>query len=112
MSDPAPYWMLIAVLFANLPLEQALAHRLYRAALDLERHQGDVEKLTGDLAMGQVRRLGKTMVLGSICGPAFEAEVDTPSGSGKVRFLLTQQALASEGIETSDGTASSPPLPN
>jgi hypothetical protein len=108
MTDPAPYWTLIAVLFANLPLEQALAHRLYRAAIDLERRQADFEKLSGDLAMGQVRRLGKTMVLGSICGPAFEAELDTPSGSGKVRFLLTQQALASEGIEDSSSAGPRP----
>jgi hypothetical protein len=103
MTEPAPYWTLIAVLFANLPLAEALAQRLYRAAVDLERRQAGSEQLSGDLAMGQVRRLGKTMVLGSISGPAFEADLDTPHGSGKVRFLVTQQALDLEGIGGSDG---------
>jgi hypothetical protein len=90
--------MLIAVLFSTLALPEALSIRLYRAALSLEAEGRGVEKLSGDLAMGEVRRLGKTMALGSLAGPAFEAELETPSGSGRVRFLVTEQALRHEGI--------------
>jgi len=98
VADTPPYWMLIAVLFSTMPLAEALSMRLYRAALALEREGRGVEKLSGDLALGEVRRLGKTMALGSLVGPAFEAELDTPAGNGKVRFIVTEQALRHEGI--------------
>jgi hypothetical protein len=52
-----------------------------------------VQKITGDLASGEVRRLGKTMLIGAIGGPAFEARLDTPRGSGQVRFVLTPGGL-------------------
>lgn len=97
--DPNAYWLLIAVLQSTLPLEPALAMRLYGAAIDLHRREAGVAKLTGDLALGEVRRLGKSLVLGSIAGPGFEATVDTPKGSGTVRFILTRHALESEGLE-------------
>lgn len=86
------------MLFSSMALSDALAHRLYRAAIALETEQRGVEKLSGDLALGEVRRLGKTLALGSLTGPAFDAELDTPSGSGRVRFLVTEQALRHEGI--------------
>jgi hypothetical protein len=96
--DPVSYWLLIAVLQSSVPLEQALAMRLYRAAVELHRRGEDVEKIAGDLAQGEVRRLGKHLLLGTISGPGFEAVVDTPRGSGAVRFILTQQGLEHEGL--------------
>lgn len=96
MADPVPYWLLIAVLQSSLPLEPALAMRLYHAALELHRGDGGMTRLTGDLAMGEVRRLGRTLVLGSIVGPGFEAQLDTPKGSSTVRFILTRQGLGEE----------------
>jgi hypothetical protein len=88
-----PYWLLIAVLQSSMPLDDALAMRLYRAAFGLHERQDDREKLSGDLASGEVRRLRKDLLIGSICGPGFEAELDTPRGSGTVRFILTRQGL-------------------
>jgi hypothetical protein len=96
--------MLIAVLFSSAPLSEALAIRLYRAALGLERSGGGVEKLSGDLALGEVRRLGKHLTLGALVGPAFEAVLETPTGANTVRFILTDRALAEE-----DGDAGAPP---
>jgi len=99
MADPpVPYWLLIAVLQSTVPLLPALAMRLYRAAIEL--HQGDenVAKLTGELAMGEVRRLRKVLAIGSITGPGFEADVDTPQGSGQVRFVVTREGLSREGL--------------
>jgi hypothetical protein len=92
-----PYWLLIAVLQSSVPLDDALAMRLYRAAFDLHTREGSREKLTGDLATGEVRRLRKDMLIGSIAGPGFEAELDTPRGSGRVRFILTRQGLEQAG---------------
>lgn len=97
MADPNSYWLLIAVLQSTLPLEQAVALRLYHAALELEAEAGSVHKLSGDLAQGQVRRLGKTMLIGAIAGPAFEAELDTPRGSGLVRFVVTPEGMERAG---------------
>jgi hypothetical protein len=91
MADP--YWLLIAVLQSTVPLEGPLAMRLYHAAMELQREEGDRSSLTGDLAMGEVRRLGRDLLIGSIGGPGFEAELDTPRGSGRVRFILTRQGL-------------------
>jgi hypothetical protein len=119
MAEPLPYWRLIAVLFSSLPLSPPLAMRLYRAAVELHETHEEVARLTGELAMGEVRRLEGTQVLGSVTGPGFEAEVDTPEGSGRVRFIVTPQGLESDE-ERDDPTAGFPfttrrpsgPLPN
>lgn len=84
------------MLFSTLPLSEPLAVRLYRAAIGLEKSGRGIEKLTGDLALGEVRRLGKHLALGAIAGPAFEAQLDTPTGTNTVRFLLTDRALAED----------------
>jgi len=85
--------MLIAILFSSFPLPDALSVRLYQAAVDLHERQEGKATLTGDLASGEVRRLGKDLLLGTLGGPGFEAELDTPRGSGRVQFLLTRQGL-------------------
>lgn len=91
--DPPPYWLLIAVLSSSVPLSHEQALRLYQAALRLHRQDQKVEKLQGDLLSGRVVALGKDMLLGSVAGPAFEAEISTERGEGRVRFLLTRQGL-------------------
>lgn len=88
-----PYWMLISVLFSTQPLTPALAMTLHQAALDLYKREGSVGQVAGDLISGKVTNLKKDVVLGSISGPAFEAEIETERGSGMVRFLLTRQGL-------------------
>jgi hypothetical protein len=93
MAAPGNDWLLIAVLQSTVPLEQAVALRLYHAARTLHAESGSVQKIQGDLMTGQVRRLGKTMLIGAIGGPAFEAELDTPRGSGMVRFVLTPEGI-------------------
>jgi hypothetical protein len=94
---PPPYWLLIAVLYSTFPLSDALAMRLYRAALDLHARDQDATRLAGDLASGEVRQLRKTLVLGSLAGPGFEAALDTPRGSGTVRFVVTRRGLEADG---------------
>lgn len=98
-SDPAAYWLLIAVLFSTVPLSPEQAQRLYQAALRLHREGGSVERLQGDLLTGRVARLGKDLAMGSITGPAFEAQIATERGEGVVRFLLTRQGLGEEEDE-------------
>ncbi len=93
MAHKGNGWLLIAVLQSTVPLEQAVALRLYHAAVSLHAEQGSIEKIQGDLASGQVRRLGKDMLIGAIGGPAFEAEIDTPRGSGLVRFVITPAGM-------------------
>ncbi len=92
-AETIPYWLLISVLFSTLPLTEALALRLHRAALDLYRRDDGVAKLQGDLAQGEVRNLKKDLLLGTLGGPGFEAHVDTERGAGVVRFLLTRQGI-------------------
>lgn len=92
----APYWLLIAVLASTRPLGQALSMRLYHAALELHKSGRGSTKLSGDLATGEVRSLGKSLGMGSIGGPGFEAELETPEGRLGVKFLLTRQALDAE----------------
>jgi hypothetical protein len=80
---------------SSRPLGDALAMRLYHAALGLHRRGEGLERLSGDLATGEVRSLGRSVAVGSIGGPGFEAELETPEGKLSVRFLLTRQALDS-----------------
>lgn len=67
--------------------------RLYQAAYRLHHRQESVELLQGDLLSGKVIRLTKDLALGSVTGPAFEAEISTAQGEGRVHFLLTRQGL-------------------
>src|SRR4051812_22606669 len=97
MSEPLPYWMLVSVLFSSQPLTPALAMTLHQAAFELFRTNGSVAPVAGDLISGKVRNLRKDVLLGTIGGPAFEAEVETERGSGVVRFLLTRQGLEALG---------------
>lgn len=94
MSDSPPYWQLISVLFSSQPLTPSLAMTLHQAAYDLYARDGAVGEVAGDLLSGKVRNLKKDVLLGTIGGPAFEAEIETERGAGVVRFLLTREGLA------------------
>lgn len=92
-EQPPPTWLLISVLFSSLPLTPALAATLHQTAYDLYRRDAGAMSVAGDMVSGRVRNLRKDMLLGTIGGPAFEAELETERGPGKVRFLLTRQGL-------------------
>ncbi len=92
-ETPPPYWVLISVLFSSLPLTPSLAMSLHQAAYDLHQKDESWAQVIGDLANGKVQNLHKVMALGAISGPAFEAELETERGKGKVRFLLTREGL-------------------
>lgn len=91
-------WTLISVLFSNVPLEPVLAATLHETALELYRTDGAVQQVAGDALSGRVVNLRKTLQLGAISGPAFEATLETARGSGKVRYLLTTQGLELAGL--------------
>ncbi len=92
-EQPPPAWLLISVLFSSLPLTAALAATLHQAAYDLYTRDAGAAPVAGDLVSGRVRNLRRDMLLGTIAGPAFEAELETERGPGKVRFLLTRQGI-------------------
>ena len=97
MADPPP-WTLISVLLSTIPLEASLAATLHQAALDLYRRDAGVGQVAGEVITGRVVNLKKTLQLGAISGPAFEAKLETARGSGTVRYLLTTQGLELEGL--------------
>ncbi|PTL81955.1 hypothetical protein [Vitiosangium sp. GDMCC 1.1324] len=101
-----PYWVLISVLFSSQPLSPTLAMTLHQAAFDLYRRGESVQPVAGDLLTGKVHNLRKDVQMGSISGPAFEAEIETERGSGVVRFLLTRQ-----GLEMMQAQPPEPPPP-
>jgi len=105
-DSPPPYWLLIAVLSSSLPLRPEVSLRLYQAAFRLHRSGENIERLQGDLLQGKVVRLHKDLAIGSVVGPAFEAEISTESGEGVVHFLLTRQ-----GLELGEEEATSRPEP-
>ncbi len=84
--------------------------RLYQSACRLHREGEKSEKIQGDLLSGKVVRLNKNMLLGTITGPAFEAEISTERGEGIVRFLLTRQGLGEPDEDGKEATAA-PLLP-
>jgi hypothetical protein len=97
VADPQA-WTLISILLSTIPLEASLAATLHEAALDLYRRDAGVGQVGGDLVTGRVVNLKKTLQLGAITGPAFEAKLETARGSGTVRYLLTSQGLEREGL--------------
>lgn len=98
MAEKPQPWTLISVLLSTIPLEPALAATLHQAALDLYRRDEGVGQVAGELVNGRVLNLKRTLQLGAISGPAFEAKLDTARGSGTVRYLLTRQGLDLEGV--------------
>ncbi len=92
-NESPPYWALIAALFSSVPLTESLAMALYHAGCDLHRGNAGAGEVVGDFASGRVRSLQKHVVLGTFCGPAFEARIDTERGAGVVRFLITREGL-------------------
>jgi hypothetical protein len=92
-AEQTPGWTLISVLFSSVPLSASLAATLHQAAVELYRTDGPVSEVAGDLVSGRVVNLKKTLQLGGITGPAFEARLETERGSGTVRYLLTRQGL-------------------
>ncbi len=97
--ESPPYWILLSILFSDVQLTSALAMTLHQAALDLYRTGDGIRNVSGDLVSGRVRSLGKSMTLGAIAGPAFEADLETARGKGRVSFLLTRQGLELLGQE-------------
>jgi hypothetical protein len=98
-ATPVSRWTLISVLFSSVPLSSALAATLHEAALELYRRDEPTTPVAGELVTGRVVNLRRTMQLGAISGPAFEAKLETERGSGTVRYLLTSQGLESMGVE-------------
>lgn len=98
MSAEPDRWTLISVLFSTIPLSSGLAATLHQVALDLYRDDRPVQQVAGDLVSGRVVNLKKTMQLGAISGPAFEAKLETERGSGTVRYLLTRQGIELSGL--------------
>src|SRR5690242_16815308 len=64
-----------------------------RAAYDPSKRDDTVTPVAGDLVSGKVRNLRKDFLVGTIGGPAFEADLETERGAGTVRFMLTRQGL-------------------
>lgn len=92
-AEATPYWVLISVLSSNFPLEEGLALALHRVALDLYQANDSAGVIDHQLAHGHVKNLRQEAAIGSICGPVFEAELETERGAGIVRFMLTRQGL-------------------
>jgi hypothetical protein len=106
MASATPYWRLISVLFSSVQLSSALAMTLVEAARTLHREGRGSQPIGGDLAQGRVDNLRKETLLGTIAGHLFEARLDTPTGAGLVRFLLTQ-----EGLDEGEAPAAPRPAP-
>jgi hypothetical protein len=98
MADAPNGWTLISVLFSTIPLDRSLAATLHETAVELYRTGGTVQQVAGDVLSGRVVNLDKTLQLGAISGPAFEATLETARGAGKVRYLLTSQGLDLLGV--------------
>jgi hypothetical protein len=98
MASEQHGWTLISVLFSTVPLEAGLAATLHQTALELYRTGRAMQQVAGDVLSGRVVNLKKTLQLGAISGPAFEATLETARGSGKVRYLLTSQGLELAGV--------------
>jgi hypothetical protein len=112
MAPKERQWTLISVLFSSIPLSPSVAATLHAAALELYRVDGATSEVAGDLLSGRVVNLRKSVALGAIAGPAFEARVETERGSGTVRYLLTRQGLELQGIAATAARTPARALPN
>ena len=87
-------WRLIAVLQSTAALSPAVALKLYETAVALHVERRESEPVAGDEGVGTVRALGRELLLGTIAGPGFEAQLDTPTGRCEVSYIVTKVGLA------------------
>src|SRR5262249_12386252 len=112
-EEVPPYWTLISVLFSSVPLQPRLAMALYHVAYELQRTAAGEGEVSSELAHGRVVNLRKDVLLGTIGGPAFEAQLETERGPAQVRFLLTRAGLKlREEQEPQASRAWAPPRPS
>jgi len=93
MAETTRAWNLISVLFSTVPLSPSLATSLYEVARALHRSGEAAGELYQDQVEGKVRNLLRSFALGALAGPGFEADLETPEGKGRVRFLVTREGL-------------------
>lgn len=86
-------WRLIAVLRSTGALHPKLALRLYETAVALHADRKESAPFSGDEGVGTVRAVGRELLLGSIAGPGFEAQVDAPTGRCDVSYIVTKEGL-------------------
>jgi hypothetical protein len=98
MASVPRRWTLISVLFSTVPLDDSLAATLHETALELYRTDRAMQQVAGDVLTGRVVNLRRTLQLGAISGPAFEATLETARGRGEVRYLLTREGLDLAGV--------------
>lgn len=87
-------WRLIAVLKSTAALHPKLALRLYETAVALHADRKESANVAGEEGVGTVRAVGRDLLLGSIAGPGFEAQIDAPSGRCEVSYIVTKEGLA------------------
>lgn len=93
-DEQPPYWVLISVLFSSFPLTSRVATAVLQVAQELYVSGDGEAPVHGDFVSGKVKNLKKQFLVGTIGGPAFEAELETERGAGTVRFMLTREAIA------------------
>lgn len=94
LAADRPYWLLIAVLASSIPLSEDASLSLYDAACQmLEAGEGQAELRSRGVS-GSIRNVGSDVVVGTLGGPLFEADVIAGGSSGHVRFLVTHQGMA------------------
>lgn len=95
-----PDWFLVSILFSSFPVPTPVFSRLYKAAFDLHRTDADELKVKGPLFAGEVRNLKKTVSVGALTGQAFEARLDTETGEGLVRYIVTERGIEAMASRT------------
>jgi len=75
-------------------LSDAECEALYRVACGLYQQAKASGSFTTDVCEGRISTRGKTVMLASISGVEFEAEMDLERGSTKARFIVSARDLA------------------
>jgi len=94
VGPETPSWFLIAVLASTIPLSDDASISLYDAACEMLDARQEEALLRSAIVTGSIKNLGTDVVVGTLGGPLFEADVIAGGTSGQVRFLVTRQGLA------------------
>jgi len=94
LASETPYWLLISVLASTVPLSEDASLSLYDAACEMVAAKQEHAEIRSGVVTGTIRNLGKDVLIGTLSGPLFEADVVAAGTSGHVRFLVTRQGLA------------------
>lgn len=91
--------MIYCIMTTGVPLSDMARNALFKTAQRLWREKRCKLRIVHDDVEGEVHTKKEVVTLGGISGYVYEAEIGTPKGCTKVKYLVHENDLSDEQID-------------